>query len=237
MFIECDALNRIPRLKHASTTKAFNPNPAEKQTELRRLADLWNVSPRSIIYGNQRHTDNIRFIDEKSISTESKPFIVCDHTDAVGTDVPNIMLAVYTADCVPIFLVDIAARRFALAHSGWRGTLSGIAPKALQTMRSRGSRPEDIIVWLAPSIGICCYEVSPELAQTFADACPNAPDILDGRNLDLRQVIAWQLIQNGIPAGNIHKSPHCTRCRRDMFYSYRGGDKTGRIINAAMILD
>lgn len=237
MFIECKGLNNIPWLKHGCTTKAFNPQPLDKEEELLRLAKLWNVSPRAIIYGNQKHTDNVRFVDSAAIGSATEPFIVFDETDGVGTDTPNVMLAVFTADCVPVFLADIRQRRLMVVHSGWRGTLAEIAPKALQTMFKQGSRPEDIIVWLAPAIGICCYEVSPELAQEFADKYPQAPAILKGRHLDLKQVIAWQLAQSGIPADNIHKSPLCTRCRQDMLYSYRGGDKSGRIINAAMILD
>jgi hypothetical protein len=154
----------------------------------------------------------------------------------VGTDAPGVLAAIFTADCVPIFLVDIKTRRVLLVHAGWRGTLAGIASNAVQALMERGSNPTNIIAWIGPSIDVCCYEVSAELAEEFARQFPNARNILHGRHLNLKQLNGLQLASRGIPGKNIRINQFCTKCNREYFYSYRAGDRTGRIINAAMIL-
>ena len=89
--------------------------------------------------------------------------------DAVMTRVPGLLLGVQTADCVPILLFDPKRRAVAAIHAGWRGTLKRIAAKTVGRMRMEfGTRPGDIVAALGPGIGRCCYEVGPEVVQTFA---------------------------------------------------------------------
>jgi polyphenol oxidase len=179
--------------------------------------------------------------------------------DASATDRPRLLRAVQTADCVPILLVDPKNRAVAAIHAGWRGTLGRIAEKAVGRMRFEfGSRPQDLLAALGPSIGPCCYEVGaefvPRFTAQFADGAecfdeprsgeePNPLQWLNmappghqppPRNvhLDLRKANHLQLVAAGLRAQNIFVSNLCTGCRRDLFFSYRKeGALTGRLIS------
>jgi hypothetical protein len=101
--------------------------------------------------------------------------------DALLTNVPGILLAVQTADCVPILLADRKRRAVAAIHSGWRGTLLRIAAKAIGRMRMEfGTSPQDVIAAIGPSIGRCCYEVGSEVAAAYHSQFPNAREWFDG---------------------------------------------------------
>lgn len=89
--------------------------------------------------------------------------------DAQLTRTPGLLLAVQTADCLPILLVDRERRAVAAVHAGWRGTLKRIVAKTLGRMRMAfGTRPKDVVAALGPGIGRCCYEVGAEVVQAFA---------------------------------------------------------------------
>lgn len=97
--------------------------------------------------------------------------------DALITRAPGLLLAVGTADCVPILLADPRQRAVAAIHAGWRGTLARITEKTLGRMQmSFGTRAADIIAVLGPAIGRCCYQVGPEVVQAFAAKFPNAAE-------------------------------------------------------------
>jgi YfiH family protein len=101
--------------------------------------------------------------------------------DALLTRAPGLLLAVQTADCVPILLADKRQRAIAAVHAGWRGTLARIAQKALGRMRMEfGTRPEDVFAVLGPAIGGCCYEVGPEVTQAFAAQFSTAQEWFQG---------------------------------------------------------
>jgi polyphenol oxidase len=101
--------------------------------------------------------------------------------DAAATRQSGLALAVQTADCVPILLVDTRRRAIAAVHAGWRGTLARIVVKTIGRMQLEfGSQPEDISAALGPAIGRCCYEVGPEVAQAFSGQFPHASEWFDG---------------------------------------------------------
>jgi len=101
--------------------------------------------------------------------------------DAMVTRRPGLLVAVQTADCVPILLVDTARRVVAAVHAGWRGTLARVAAKTLGRMRLEfGTRPDDVAAALGPSIGRCCYAVGPEVAQAFSAQFAGAAEWFDG---------------------------------------------------------
>ena len=121
----------------------------------------------------QFHSDVIHAIDSAPAETL--------RGDALITRTPGLLLAVQTADCIPILLADPKNRVVAAIHSGWRGTLKRIAEKTVGRMRMLfGSRPESIIAALGPGIGRCCYEVGPEVVKEFASQFDAARDWFDG---------------------------------------------------------
>jgi YfiH family protein len=101
--------------------------------------------------------------------------------DALITCEPGVLLAVQTADCIPILLADAKRRAVAAIHSGWRGTAQRIAEKTLGRMQMEfGTRPHDVIAALGPGIGGCCYEVGHEVVKEFAAKFPNAHEWFEG---------------------------------------------------------
>lgn len=156
--------------------------------------------------------------------------------DALITDVPGLAIAVMTADCVPILLEDPVTGAVAAVHAGWRGTVQRIVMETIERMkREYGTRPEDLHAAIGPSIGACCYEIGPEVVQELeklpgANAC-----LLPGEGekafADLRGFNAFQLQALGV--ASIELVGECTRCREDLFYSYRrNGPHAGRMLAA-----
>ena len=138
--------------------------------------------------------------------------------DALITGEENLALVVAVADCVPVALVG--EREVGMVHSGWRGTLSGIAGKTVQEMGDSEAR-----AYIGPCIRRCCYEVSEELAEEFAGRF--GLDVVTGRNLSLPAAITTNLQECGIE--EVYDLGLCTGCRTDLFYSHRKeGPLTGR---------
>ena len=134
--------------------------------------------------------------------------------DALLENRPGSVVAIKTADCIPILLVDERRRAVAAVHAGWRGTASGIAPGAVAAMREQyGTDPADLHAAIGPGIGRCCYEVGPEVAQFFGE---------QGRaHIDLAETNRGQLIAAGVTEGRIYASNLCTMCRPEEFHSFR----------------
>jgi len=127
----------------------------------------------------QIHSDMIHRVDRADESNSK--FSEAPKADALFTREPGVLLAVQTADCIPILLADPKQRAVAAIHSGWRGTLARIAAKTLGRMHMEfGTRPEDVIAALGPGIGRCCYEVGSDVAREFQSQFPEAREWFDG---------------------------------------------------------
>ena len=149
--------------------------------------------------------------------------------DALIESTPGAVVAVKTADCVPILLVDERRRAVAAVHAGWRGTAARIAPAAIGSMAERfGTRPEDLHAAIGPGIGVCCYEVGPEVSAQFGAS---------GRqHIDLAEINRGQLLDAGLAAGRIYAANLCTMCRPEEFHSFRRDrEAAGRLYSFAGI--
>ena len=143
--------------------------------------------------------------------------------DALVTSEEDLCLAVAVADCVPVALVG--ERDVGMVHSGWRGTLAGLAGKAAGEIEDAALR-----AYIGPCIRECCYEVSEELAQEFARRFGS--DVVCGiRNLSLPAAIQVDLERSG--AVEVLDLGLCTGCLPNLFYSHRKqGPLTGRSLAA-----
>lgn len=125
---------------------------------------------------HQIHSDIPHRVDATLAESKDAP-----QGDALFTREPGFLLAVQTADCIPILLADTRLRAVAAVHAGWRGTLRRIAAKTLGRMQMEfGTRPEDVIAALGPGIGCCCYEVGEDVAREFNAQFPQAREWFDG---------------------------------------------------------
>lgn len=133
------------------------------------------------------------------------------------------LAAIATADCVPILLVDPVSRWAAAVHAGWKGTVARIAMAVVASARRDGVDPASLYAALGPAIGPCCYEVGDDVARVFAgEEMPVVPGRATGTSfIDLRQCNARLLISAGLLRGRIRICGPCTRCRSDLYHSYR----------------
>jgi len=140
--------------------------------------------------------------------------------DILLSDQDNTVLAVRTADCLPILLADPQKGICAAVHAGWRGTAAGVAKQAVHAMCERGAESEHILASLGPCIGPCCFEIGEEAAAALRNSADSAADFVH-KNADLRQINRLQLLQSGLPEQNIELIPACTACDNKRFFSFR----------------
>jgi YfiH family protein len=147
--------------------------------------------------------------------------------DALLEDRPGCVVAVKTADCIPVLLADERMRAVAAVHAGWRGTAAHIVERAVAMMGERfGTEPADLHAAIGPGIGACCYQVGPEVREQFG---------LQGRGpLDLTLENLRQLEHSGVTRSRIYASNLCTMCRAEDFHSFRRDkDAAGRLYSFA----
>ena len=151
----------------------------------------------------------------------------------------GIALAIRTADCLPILLADKQAGVIAAVHAGWKGTVAKVAVKAVQAMCAHGARIEHIVASLGPCIGLCCFEVKPDVAQKLTDSCQEKVSCYreDSCFVDLAQVNQYQLYKAGVLTENVEVSTRCTVCHENpLYYSYRRDErKAGRQLSMVML--
>lgn len=158
--------------------------------------------------------------------------------DGMMTAEAGKLLAILTADCVPVLVIDRRQKAVAAFHAGWRGTVHGIVQAGLAKMKAElGSRPEDLSAAIGPCIGACCYEVGEEVRQQFSSRCDDANTLFSvnaqgGRNLDLVEANRRQLLQAGLAAEDIHALQQCTACQPERFFSHRkSSGRAGRMMS------
>jgi YfiH family protein len=150
---------------------------------------------------------------------------------------------VLTADCLPILLFDPVKRVIGAVHAGWRGTVRGVALKAIEAFQKRfGSRPADISAALGPYIGACCYRVKKELITEYSGALGSKVKNHhvygeeDGHWFDIGRANGEQLAYAGVLRENITFDYACTCCDNEHLFSYRKeGPVTGRQMSFVMI--
>ncbi len=267
-ILQADALTKLPWLVHGFSTrpagasdllgeKVLNLGFAEWDTKesvlenRRRFQSALGAKDFTLIALKQIHSDVVHLF-------EDSPGEPC-RGDASATNRSGLLLAVQTADCVPILLVDPKKRAVAAVHAGWRGTLKRIVAKAIGKMHMQfGSKHADLLAAIGPAIGGCCYEVGVEVAVEFKSQFPNASDWFDEMRtgdepnplqwlnmappghqpppknvlLDLRKANRAQLLDAGLREQSIFISGLCTACRRDLLFSYRKeAGTTGRLMS------
>jgi len=202
---------------------------AKLKEDMKKVCDGCSFTFENMTSNIQIHSDIVNVVDESSICDK-------EEGDALVTNLKNVPLLIFTADCVPISIIDNVNKAIGLVHAGWRGTYEQISMKTIEKMQELyNSKPEDLVCIIGPSIGPCCYEVSKDLIDKFVDRFEKTTDnIYESHDesvfLNLWSVNKSILKNSGVKEENIHNMNLCTSCRSDEFYSYRKDDKTlGRI--------
>ena len=183
----------------------------------------------------QVHKNNIRVATDsdagEAFLPEKREF------DGIITNTPQLPIATYHADCIPIFLLDPIKRACGVVHAGWRGTAQKIAAEGVLAMgRAFGSSPGDILAAIGPGICKNCFEtdsdVPDEMVKAFgASAFPHISQRGERFRVDLPLLNRTALAETGVPKSNISLSGECTSCKPDLYWSHR---KTGGVRGCMM---
>jgi hypothetical protein len=171
--------------------------------------------------------------------------------DGLMTDESGLLLAIQSADCIPILVADRKHRAVAAFHAGWRGTVKRIVESGIGRMRLIfGSRPEDLVAAIGPGIGSCCYAVGEEVFSAFesqfsyvhalfrevydadpvrkkypmlflTQRAPGHSPVGPNLHLDLIEANRRQLLAAGLAPKSIQVVGGCTQCHTGLFFSHR----------------
>lgn len=200
----------------AENKKNFNRHTVDGVNTLNNLKDEFNV--KEVVYLRQVHSDKVlEYKDNSELFIENEG-------DSIITKVNNVVLGVFTADCVPVLIIDNVKKVGAAIHSGWKGTFNSITKKTVIKLKETyNCKSEDITVYIGPHIRQCCYEVSEELKEKFIKKTNIDENILfNNRNLSLEECILKDLKEEGIKEENINSINLCTYCSEKInLHSYR----------------
>ena len=214
----------------------------------------FNVKDGYLISSAQRHTNNIYQITEADVAASVNGTLHLESIDGLITEVPGAMLETFGADCPSVYIVDPVHKAIGLCHSGRKGTQTHIAAVMLEAMnKAYGTQAADALAAISPGICVNCYEVGDDVAEDFTNDYKNKTEFMkhkadgsstdhtdpfdvssclpyiNGRyHIDLSRAITQSLTACGVKPENIETSDLCTRCRSDIFYSFRA---EGRISN------
>lgn len=212
------------------------PNPITVRGNRDHWANAIGVDSTRLTCAQQAHGNGIHMVvtEDAGRGYESYDDAIA-WTDGLITQAPELPLAVFCADCVPILLFDPVCRAIGAVHAGWRGTVADIAGQAIRTMNDCfGTDPGDLLAGIGPSIGPCCYEVGPDVVDAWASTRFHHRDRAINREegrlrFDLWTANTLALIAAGVPATRIEVHGDCTRCHSERYFSYRAhGRRAGR---------
>lgn len=263
--LHSDRLAKLPWLVHAFSTRrggvsrvyggnalnlGFTKHDSRKSVErnrellLRRLGVGNEFKHWPLVTLRQIHSDLIRCVER----VPEQALV----GDGLITDVPGLLLAVQTADCLPVIVVDPKRRAVGVFHAGWRGTVKRIVEKGIGEMRRHfGSDPRNLVAAIGPGIHRCCYEVGEDVRNRFEMQFAYAVELFrqvkesdpvrekypllfltarppgHGESpmrlfLDLVEANRRQLMDAGVAANHIEASSLCTACHTDLLFSFRG---------------
>ncbi len=201
------------------------------------------VLPYPVIQGHQVHGSRVAIVERPGMTREA-----LEGNDAFVTRLPGVAIGVRTADCVPVLLYDPVERVVAAVHAGWKGTVLHISKGALEAMGQEfGSRPENLLATIGPSIGPDSFQVGEEVAEKFKEAGFPMDEIWSfrgpgddspmsgGHHIDLWKANRWLLERLGIPPESIQVVGIDTFTTPSLFSARREGVACGRIINSIML--
>jgi YfiH family protein len=226
-----------PMPERSLNLAGFNEDEAENIYENRRRFLKLFDGDWTITGCWQIHSADVRIVSDQQ-EAQPKPGVLGDdqYCDALVSDTPKILLAVKTADCVPVLIGDSNTGAFAAVHAGWRGTSASIVLAAIRRLESEyGSRPEDLRAAIGPAANNCCYEVGSDVIDRFKELFPQSDHLFtptrDGHaRINLQQANRDQLVVAGVLPDRIHIAQLCTMDRNDLFFSYRHEKKLhGRV--------
>lgn len=178
----------------------------------------------------QVHGTAVSLLPQAGEGSQGEP-----EADAAVTDAPGTVLAILTADCLPVVFAAADGSEVAVAHAGWRGLAAGVLEATVAAMRAT---PGDVIAWMGPAAGPDAYEVGVEVRDAFVARDPHAAAAFVATrpghwHVDLYALARQRMVAAGVPAGAIHGGGLCTIADPARFYSHRRDQRAGRMATLA----
>lgn len=195
----------------------------------RRMARALGVDLERMVLSYQTHTTNVRRVTEEDQGKGiARPRDYKD-IDGLITDVPGITLVTFYADCVPLYFLDPVHRAIGLSHSGWRGTVKRMGKVTLEAMaEAYGTRPEDVLCCVGPSICRDCFEVGEEVAEEFCREFDRRfhRELFYRKENGKYQLDLWKaneivLREAGVAEKHLQITNICTKCNPAHLFSHR----------------
>ncbi len=210
----------------------FAPSAAGADAAWQRL--LSSMGADHLVQGEQVHGAQVAVLTSGPLRRR----LIVPQTDGLITTVPGVVVAVRTADCVPV-LLWAPGQAVAAVHAGWRGLVSGVLASAIREFARLNIPPTRLRAAIGPAIGPCCYEIGAEVAERLR-ALPGGEDAVTERGdrlfADLPALALASLASLGVPADVVQTIGLCTHCRGDLLFSYRReGEKAGRQVGAIVL--
>ncbi len=207
----------------------------------RIIADAIGVDFDKMVLSNQIHEDKIRVIGPTDVGKGLVRESDIIGFDGLSTNYSGIPLVTFYADCVPVLMLDPVKKAITAVHSGWKSTVKNISYNALMLMKDTyGSNLKDIQVAIGPSICKDCFLVDVDVYNCFIGKfgwCQEYTYYRAGKyHIDLQRIIKRVMVEAGVLESNIVISDVCTKCNKDVFFSYRGDNgKTGSLAAIMML--
>jgi YfiH family protein len=208
------------------------------------LAKETGIPLENFVMQRQIHSDRVQIVDA---GDRGKGVYTCDDalddSDAMITNCKNVCLFLFAADCIPVLIYDPIKGVVGAAHSGWKGTVKKIAQKTIEAMgQTYGTKPEDVIVGIGPSIGVSNYEIGSDVATAVELSYGTTEGVLKlnpttgNFHLDMLYAVRTQLREIGINDDHIEPSDLCTYEQEGLFFSARKNKNTGRFGAGIMLI-
>jgi YfiH family protein len=218
--------------------RGVGDDPAHVAENHRRFADAVGYAPDSLFELNQVHGRVVR-----DVTPGNQPLQLREESGDGLVGTRGTVVGVRTADCMPVLVADPVTRTAAALHAGWRGVVLGVVAAGVErSIAVAGAPPERLIAAVFPQIGVCCFEVSDDVAQQLVAASPLLPaagvSVVEQRpgekpRVSLSAIVQQQLMAAGIPRANIDVVSGCTLCDAERFFSFRrDGQASGRHLTA-----
>jgi len=222
-------------LRHCGNMSLCYAETSDSLKNRKAFLEGLRIDYQTLVCGRQKHGSRVQIvkINDRGRGALSYDTAIAD-TDALVTDEKNLPLAVFTADCLSVFLYEPGKKIIGLVHAGWRSTKRDIVIKTLKVMEEGfNSRAKDVYAAFGPSIRSCCYEVGQEFKGIF----PYGLIEKNGRlYLDLIKINKKQLLDCGVKDTNIFDLNLCTSCHSTELFSYRKeGSSCGRMMLVIML--
>ncbi|WP_075718690.1 peptidoglycan editing factor PgeF [Roseburia sp. 499] len=198
------------------------------EENFRRVAKALGTEYENFVFTDQTHTTNVKRVGKEDAGKGLTKERGYTDVDGLISNEPGIVLSTFYADCVPLYFVDPVHRAIGLSHSGWRGTVGRMGKVTLEAMnREFGTRPEEVICAIGPSICQSCYEISEDVAVEFKhEFHGHEEEILIEKGNGKYQLDLWRtneliLLEAGVRQEHLAVTNICTCCNDKLLFSHR----------------